>query len=234
MNRSPVQSTLRSGAQTQVWSSVSPRAWCSSKRLAADVEVEPGPVGLVGIPVLGRPERLGGAELALVDDPVVPGGLDVPLEARGDRLVRDDPRRGPAVLVGFGLVELDAEAVVDVAVREHRGVEPVRPSRRAAVSCTFSQRNGLLVSTTTSPSSVPNADAFANAATNAVVGEISARSPNWLNGWWSAGSSAPVNSRSAVSRTVRSCARVTVSASSATKTAAGRPAARSGDRPAGS
>ena len=51
-----------------------------------------------------------------------------------------------------------------------------------SASCTLPQRNGLLVSTTTSPSSVRNAATFANAATNAVVGEISARSPNWLNG----------------------------------------------------
>ena len=49
--------------------------------LAADVEVEPVAVRLVGVAVLGRPERLRRAELPLVDDAVVPGGLDVALEA---------------------------------------------------------------------------------------------------------------------------------------------------------
>src|SRR5664279_3491349 len=84
---------------------------------------------------------------------------------------------------------------VNTAVSSRSAFQP----RKA--SCTAPQRNGLLVSTTTRPASVLNTDAFANAATNAVFGEISARSPNWLNGWWSAGSSAPVNSWSATSRT---------------------------------
>jgi AcrR family transcriptional regulator len=93
--------------------------------LAADLEVEAGAVGLVGVAVARGPVRSGEPELPLVDDAVVSGGLDVALEARRDGFVRDDARRLPAVLLGFGLVQLDAEAVVDVAVGEDRGVEPV-------------------------------------------------------------------------------------------------------------
>jgi len=37
--------------------------------------------------------------------------------------VRDDPRRGQPALLVLGLVTLDAEAVVDMAVGEYRGVQ---------------------------------------------------------------------------------------------------------------
>ena len=170
--------------------------------LAADVEVEPVAVRLVGVAVLGRPERLLRAELPLVDD------------RRCTRRSRRSGRSGPAIascattrggcqplLARFGLVELDAEAVVDVAVGEDRGVEPVaapaaqrrRAPCRRGTGCSCRRRRARR--------RCANAAAFANAATNAVVGEISASSPNWLNGWCSAGSSSPVKSRSAVSRT---------------------------------
>ena len=94
--------------------------------LTTDVEIAARPVGLVGVAVLGRPLEVDQPELAPVDDRVVARGGAVAVEPVGDGLVRDDPRccasRGPDLL----LVPLDAEAVVDVAVREHRGVQQCR------------------------------------------------------------------------------------------------------------
>ena len=93
MNRSPVHSALRSGTHTQVWSSVSPLPWCSSKRSPPTVTSWRSAVGLVGVAVLGRPPEARHLELPLVDDAVVAGGQHVAVEAGGHRLVRDDPGR---------------------------------------------------------------------------------------------------------------------------------------------
>ena len=104
----------------------------------------------------------------------------------------------PAVRRRFGLVEVHAEAVVDVAVGEHRGVEPVgAPGAQRLVHLAAEERAAR----------VDDDEAVVGARTRRrsrtrrrtrSCREISARSPNWLNGWCSAGSSAPVNSRSAV------------------------------------
>ena len=91
----------------------------------ADLEGVPVDIGLVRIAVLGRPAQPGYLELPLVDHAVVPGRHDVAVEAVGQGLVGHDawgaPSRGPGLLVEGG----HPEDMVDVAVRVHRGVEPV-------------------------------------------------------------------------------------------------------------
>ena len=66
---------------------------------------------------------------------VVPRGRAVAIEARRDRRVGDDPRLRCSGGHVVGLVPIDAEDVVDVAVREHRGVQgrrrPLADRRRA-------------------------------------------------------------------------------------------------------
>ena len=168
--------------------------------LTTDVEIAARPVGLVGVAVLGRPLEVDQPELAPVDDRVVARGGAVAVEPVGDGLVRDDPRcrasRGPSLL----LVPLDAEAwsiwpCVNTAVCSRAGVQ-VR-----SVSCTRSARNELPVSTSTRPSSVPNALTFANVATNALPVPISASSPHWRMGCCVLVSTSPLHNWSASSST---------------------------------
>ena len=170
------------------------------ERLAADLDVERVAVGLVGIAVLDRPAQPRRLELPLVDHRVVARGQPVAVEARGDRLVRDDARRRPAVGARLLLVEVDAEDVVDVAVREDRGVEPARRPRRGSSRARDLAWNTPLVSTTTRPSSVSTAAELANASTNATprldLGQL-ARSTR--TGGATRSAARPVNSRSASS-----------------------------------
>ena len=92
----------------------------------AGLEGERVAVSRVGVPVVDRPLQPFDSELTPVDHRVVAGGDAIAVEARRDELVRDHARRGPRVGARFLFVELDAEDMVDVAVREHRGVEPRR------------------------------------------------------------------------------------------------------------
>ncbi len=92
-------------------------------RLATDGQVDAVAEGVVRVTELAGERRSRQLELALVDDPVVTGRLAVAVEPCGDRLVGQDPRRPPAMIAGLLLVELDAEAVVGVAVGEHGRVE---------------------------------------------------------------------------------------------------------------
>jgi hypothetical protein len=83
-------------------------------------------VGLVGIAVVDRPFQVREAELPPVGHRVVTGGLAVPVEAGGDRLVGEHARRAGPLRGRLGLVAVDAEAVVDVPVREDGGVQQRR------------------------------------------------------------------------------------------------------------
>ena len=86
-------------------------------------------VGLVGIAVLRGPHQILDPELATVDDLVVARGHDVTVETSRHMLVGNHVWRTPTVRCGFGFKETDAKDVVDVAMREHRGVEGIaRPS----------------------------------------------------------------------------------------------------------
>ena len=93
---------------------------------ATGLEDENVTVGRVGVAVVDRPLQPFDAELTAVDHRVVTGRDAVAVEACRDELVGDHARCGPRVRARFLLVELDAEDVVDVPVREHRGVEPGR------------------------------------------------------------------------------------------------------------
>ena len=87
--------------------------------------------------------------------------------------------------------------MVDVAVREDRGVEPAgRPARGSSRARALAWKTPL-VSTTTSPSSVSTTAELANASTNATPGCTSASCPLDANGWWASIGSSPVNSLSA-------------------------------------
>ena len=181
-NRSPQNNIRRSGCHTQVWSSVSPRAWCSSKRTPPTSRSSVVAVGLVGVAVLERPLEVGQLELPTVDHLVVPGGGDVAVEAGGHTLVRDDPDTRRAGVARRGLVTLDAEDVVDVAVRVDDRVSGARIPA-CSDSCACAVPAGLLVSTTTMPSSVAMALTFENAATCTVSGSGAAISPKCANQW---------------------------------------------------
>ena len=119
MKRSPQQRTRRLGTQVQVWSSVSPFAWVSSKRSPPTSNDVPVRVRLVRVAVVGRPLEPLDLELPLVDRRVVARGEHVALEALRHVLVRDHVR----LAAPLGLEERDAEDVIDVPVRVDRGVE---------------------------------------------------------------------------------------------------------------
>ena len=96
----------------------------------ANLEVERVAVGRVGVAVVGWPDEARDAELARVDGPVIPRRQAVAVEAGGNPLVRDHARRRPALPPCLLLEGRQAEDVVDVPVREDRGVE--RPAVPAA------------------------------------------------------------------------------------------------------
>ena len=89
----------------------------------AHLEVERVAVGRVGVAVVGRPDEARDAELARVDDPVVARRQAVAVEAGGNPLVRDHVRLRPALRPCLLLEGRQAEDVIDVPVREDRGVE---------------------------------------------------------------------------------------------------------------
>ncbi len=91
----------------------------------ADVDPKLVAVGPVRVPVLNRPAKSRDAELALVDHLVVAGRHDVTVEPGRQRLVRDNDRPWPAALGRLCLPDRYAEDMVDVAVRVHRGVQPL-------------------------------------------------------------------------------------------------------------
>ena len=62
-----------------------------------DRDVEAVVVGAVRVAVLGRPDQIGEAELAAIDDRVVPRGEDVAVEAGRQRVVGDDLGRRPTL-----------------------------------------------------------------------------------------------------------------------------------------
>src|SRR5215813_1944849 len=95
------------------------------ERRAADGNRQLVRVRAVRVAILRRPVQAAEAELALVDDPVVTGRRDVPVETTRELLVRYDDRSGPALLRRFGFPRPDTEDVVNVTVRVDRGMQPL-------------------------------------------------------------------------------------------------------------
>jgi len=109
-----VKRMRRSGHQSHVWSSVSPRAARleSVRRVVDDGRVV----------VVRRPRGVH-RELARVDEAVPGRGHAVPVEARGDVPVPDDQRRGAALLDRLLEEGRQAAGVVHVTVGIDGGVE---------------------------------------------------------------------------------------------------------------
>jgi hypothetical protein len=91
--------------------------------------------GAVRVPVLGRELKVRAQpELTAVDDRVEPAGGAVAVEPCGDSLVGNDGHRWSGPFGVVGVVALHAEAVIDVTVGEHRGVDgSVSPASEARV-----------------------------------------------------------------------------------------------------
>ena len=158
------------GTQVQVWSSVSPFAWWSSKRSPPTSSVR-----LVGRSRRGRGTRRGTparpAGTAGVDRAVVARRERVAREALRHVLVGHHVRRRPAALGRLRLEQRDAEDVVHVAVGVDRRVQG-RGGPARSCSCTWWASMKPPVSTSTSPSPVSKALTFASEGTKAIPGDL--------------------------------------------------------------